>query len=136
MPRKSRSKKDERCEYRLLIKSWSAYYTNSSCCEDLEEGFSVHLEVELLEPVKGITSGSITLYSDTEPRFGGVLNYDRDKRLQGGVWLKPEGVASLIGLLSAGHKIRMDLIGKLFHYRSASIRDVTWFIEGYPDIDD
>lgn len=136
MPRKTRSKKVEPFEYRLRIKSWSAYYTNSASCEDLDEGFSVHLEVELLEPVKGITSGSITLYSDAEPRFGGVLNYDRSKRLQGGVWLKPEGVISLIGLLSTGHRIRMNLNGKLFHYKSASIRDVSWFIEGYPDIDD
>ena len=103
--------------------------------EERDEYIDLALDVDLLEPVKGVRAGHLTLYGSTAD-YGGFLQYDIDRTLRGTLWISLQGAAALINILTAGQQTILQLYGKPFRYRSATIRDVAWFVKGHPSIEE
>lgn len=101
--------------------------------EEQQEHFHFDLEVELDEPKKGVSRGSLTVYG-TIDGGGGSLNYDSDKQLHGCLWVGLAGATALSSLLTAGNIPHLHLWGTSFFRRDARIRDVSWYTPGHPEL--
>lgn len=110
--------------YMLRIINWEIGFSSYGRKEESrDEYFNLALDVQLPEPVKGVSGGEITLFGSTE-LGGGYLEYDINKTLRGALWIGTAGAATLVTLLTAGRQIILFLYGNPFRYRSAAIRDV------------
>jgi hypothetical protein len=121
--------------YQLAISEWWAGYSLCSVSGEYDECIELALDVELLEPVKGVKAGHLALYGSMAD-YGGFLQYDTDRILRGALWISMQGAAALINILTAGQQAILQLYGKPFRYRSATIRDVAWFMKGHPSIEE
>ena len=121
--------------YQLAISKWWLGYSSRRAKEEHDEYFNLALDVELLQPSKGVKAGHLTLYGSTTD-YGGFLDYDIDRMLRGALWIGQQGAAALVTVLSAGQQTILELYGKPFRYRSAAIRDVCWYTKGHPSIEE
>jgi len=131
---KKKKAPDEYCCYTMKITEYALGYCARLNNENQhDECFDLSLEVELLEPIKGITIGGLVLYGKND-YSGGSLNYGKDKYLHGCLWMGIAGTTALINLLSVGIVPQFVLWGSVFRYRSASITDVSWYTPGHPEL--
>jgi hypothetical protein len=121
--------------YQLAILKWWLGYSSRRAKEEHDEHFNLALDVELLQPVKGVQAGHLTLYGSTTD-YGGFLDYNIDRILRGALWIGPSGAAALANVLTARQETILELYGKPFRYRSAAIRDVCWYTKGHPSIEE
>jgi len=121
--------------YQLAISKWWIGHSSSRINGECNECLDLALDVELLEPVKGVKAGHLTLYGSTA-EVSGFLQYDNDRMLRGALWISFSGAAALVNVLTAGQPTILDLYGKPFRYRSAAIRDVSWYTKGHPSIEE
>jgi len=121
--------------YQLAVSKWWIGYSSSRIKEEYSECLDLALDVELLEPVKGVKAGHLTLYGSTTD-FGGFLQYGNDRILRGALWISLSGAAALANVLAAGQQTILELYGKPLRYRSAAIRDVAWYTKGHPSIEE
>jgi CRP-like cAMP-binding protein len=106
------------------------------------------LEVELLEPVKEVRRGTLSLSSPTKVErdakgeeiferldYGGLLWYrteEGERIMSGFVRSSNSGNLALLNLLLAGKRVIVNLHGHNFYYREARIRSTGWYTEGHP----
>ncbi len=80
MPR-SRKQLQQFQSYQLVVSKWEIGFSSSQVEDDLrKEYLDLALDVELSAPIKGVSTGQISLYGSTDQ--GGVyLQYNIDKTL-------------------------------------------------------
>lgn len=121
--------------YQLAVSRWWLGYSSRRTKEEHDECLDLALDVELLEPVKGVKAGRLTLYGSANDR-GGFLQYNADRMLGGALWISLQGASALVNVLTAGQQTVFELYGKPFRYRKAAMRDVAWFTKGHPSIEE
>ena len=145
--RKKRKRRTvEWADYYCEIKAWHIAYWNSGettvvdgrfVREEAGHHLDFHLEVELLEPVKDVRRGTLSLDSGTNVErdargdevferldYGGLLWYrteEGERIMSGFVRSSHSGNLALLNLLLAGRRVILDLHGKIFYYREARI---------------
>lgn len=102
--------------YQLAVSKWWIGYSSSRIKEEYNECLDLALDVEFLEPVKGVKAGHLTLYGSTNDR-GGFLQYNIDRMLSGALWIGLQGATALVNVLTAGQQTVLELYGKPFRYR-------------------
>ncbi len=100
---------------------------------DQQENFHFDFEVELEEPIKGVSSGSVLVYG-TKDGGGGSLHYDSDKKLHGCLWIGLAGATGLSGLLASGKIPHLVFWGTSFYKRDSRIKDVSWYTAGHSEL--
>ena len=71
--------------YQFAVSKWWLGYSSRRTNEEHDEYFNLALDVELLQPIKGVKAGHLTLYGSTTD-YGGFLDYDIDRMLRGALW--------------------------------------------------
>ena len=122
--------------YQLVVSKWEIGFSSSQMPEDpRKEYLDLALDVKLSSPIKGVTAGHITLFGSMN-QCGGYLKYNIDKTLYGALWIGIPGASVLVTVLTSGKQIILFLYGKPFRYRSAAIRDVSWYTMEHPSIEE
>jgi hypothetical protein len=135
MKKRARRQEEQFECYQLAISKWWLGYSSHRTNEEHDEYLNLALAVDFLEPVKGVKAGHLTLYGSTT-YLGGLLQYDNNRLLRGALWISLAGSAALVNVLTAGQQTILELYGKPFRYRSAAIRDVSWYTKGHPSIEE
>lgn len=156
--KKRKQKPVEWITYYCEIKAWHVSYWNSRettvidgrfVREEADHNLDLQLEVELLEPVKEVKRGTLSLTSGTKLErdargeevferldYGGLLwcrTEEGERIMSGFVRSSHSGNLALLSLLLAGRRVILDLQGTVFFYREARIRSTGWYTEGHPN---
>jgi hypothetical protein len=147
--RRKKKRVEEWVDYRFRPTVWyvshSGWQYDSPITGETEhEGsLDIELEVELLDPVKGVAKGRLQVFSEPDPtRWGhGIFSYyteegHREPTFSGTVWTSDVGVLGLLMVLLAERPIELKASGKPFRYRQASVRSFGWYVADHPDRED
>jgi hypothetical protein len=148
--RRGRGKRaEEWVDYRLRPTAWwsnySAYQQQGRKDEEPEvhSGLYLDFDVELIEPVKGVSRGRFSVASDLEPTRWGITLLQcvtpvgsKEQVLSATAWISETGVLGLLALVAGGREVEFSIHGHPFQYRRALARSFSWHTADHPAKDD
>jgi hypothetical protein len=147
--RASRKEVEEWVDYRLRPTAWwsnySAYQQEGRKDEEPEAHSALYLDfdVELIEPVKGVSRGRFRVASDLEPTRWGITLLQcvtpvegKARVLSATAWVSETGVLALLALLAGGREVEFSIHGHPFKYRRSLARSFSWHTADHPDRED
>jgi len=103
----------------------------------------INFEVELVEAVKGVKSGFLSLKgeADNEHWGRGYLWYSHgdetgERIFNGFIDVGPEAVLGCMLMLATGRGVEITATGRPFRYREALTHSVSWCVADHPDRED
>lgn len=147
--RASRRKVEEWVDYRLRPTTWWSNYSawqqqlHKNDEPEYQSAIYIDLDVELIEPVKGVSRGRLCVASDRDQtRWGNVLLQCHTREgsdevvLSATAWISEAGVLGLLTLLVGGREVEFAIRGHPFKYRQAFARSFGWHTADHPDRED
>lgn len=148
--RKQRGRKSKKKRER----AWLGYYCKIVGFDayGAEDGPSLELQLELLEPVPKVSSVTLSVYCEeaewkitehwipdqgTERRIipsrhslGNMASRNPDGCVQIATWWQPHGVLALMNILVSGRQLYLNLDVQEFYRNHAEARAIEWHTEG------
>lgn len=132
-PHKTASPKEESAWHELEVVSWALAGESGSGAGGVSDHLQLDVSVRFSVPVNEVSGGDLLIYSDAGTR-GGIVHYDRERRLQGCLWLDVANAQVLATLLVADKPIIISLSGRPFRWRKMFVDRVYWYTKGHPDL--
>lgn len=131
--RKRRRPADQSAWYNLDVVSWALAGESGPGAKGTSDHLQLDISVQFETLVHDVTGGDLLIYSDPESR-GGIVHYDRERRLHGCLWMDVANAQVLATLLAADKRIVLCLTGEPFHRRQMFVDRVYWYTKGHPDL--
>lgn len=124
---------DQSAWYNLDVVSWALAGESGPGVKGASDHVQIDISVQFETPVRGVAGGDLVIYSDPESR-GGIVHYDRERRLHGCLWMDVANAQVLATLLAADKQIVICLTGRPFHRSRMLIDRLYWYTKDHPDL--